>query len=752
MKTRAGIDLGYFIDRIIRNWYYIGVFLAISICIAYLLIASLPPKFKVTASLKVTESGNEAIIEDLFDGVQIIEEKKSTTNEIIILKSFDLVRTTLEKLDLKVSYFKRLQLKDRELYKDVPFEVLVDTTKDHIVNTPILVDLIPPDVFVIRMKDKNVEMVDVSKDGLKRSFVEEVNITDTLRSGEYFENEYLSFQIRKKDDIGADNAYSFKILDLDALAEEYRKKLSVSPINKDASILGLGIVSSVPRKEIDFLNKLTELYVERNLHYKNKIAQNTIDFIDYQLIEISDSLRNAEMALQLFRSDQKVLDINYESRNAYDDLRQLEKQKAEEQIKFKYYDYLSQYVQVEGNFDEIIAPSVMSIQDATLNNLITNLSDYIAQKTTIGYRAQERDPRYNELVDKIKNTREAILENVKNLKIASSIKLEDIQKRLDLIKSEINNLPKKERILLNAQRKFDFNDNIYNYLLEKRAEATILKASNISSDIIVDPARVEGKRPVAPNKKLILMLALGFGLFLSLVSIFLRDLISTKILRKEDIQNGPNPDYEILQQIPKSKPHRSLAHDALPDGSCLESFRALRLKIENLPSNKVIAVTSLIDGDGKSFCAHNLANTLRMAGSKVLLMDLSLTTTGNGRRPDSGSADTPNALELEGFHVNIGKMEYDKLEILTADNGKSDRMEISQSRFNRLMEKLIPDNDHIIVDCPAIRSSSNFLAVNGTADINLVVVRKNHTPMDMSEFRESGLNGGANYYYIFNHC
>ena len=44
------------------------------------------------------------------------------------------------------------------------------------------------------------------------------------------------------------------------------------------------------KKSVDFLNKLTEVYLKRSLDQKNRVAENTILFIDSQLGEISDSL------------------------------------------------------------------------------------------------------------------------------------------------------------------------------------------------------------------------------------------------------------------------------------------------------------------------------------------------------------------------------------------------------------------------------------------------------------------------------
>ena len=69
-----------------------------------------------------------------------------------------------------------------------------------------------------------------------------------------------------------------------------------------------------------------------------------------------------------------------------------------------------------------------------------------------------------------------------NLSIAES------DKKISVVEVEINKLPSTERKLINIQRKFDLNNTVYTYLLEKRAESGIARASNVSDNRIIDNA------------------------------------------------------------------------------------------------------------------------------------------------------------------------------------------------------------------------------------------------------------------------
>ena len=94
----------------------------------------------------------------------------------------------------------------------------------------------------------------------------------------------------------------------------------------------------------------------------------------------------------------------------------------------------------------------------------------------------------------------------------TSISIDEMNKRIKKTEAEISRLPLTQRLLGNIERKYRLNDAIYNYLLEKRAEAKITKASNLPDDIIIEPAKMVGLFPISPNKEMNYLIALFLGL------------------------------------------------------------------------------------------------------------------------------------------------------------------------------------------------------------------------------------------------
>jgi uncharacterized protein involved in exopolysaccharide biosynthesis len=94
----------------------------------------------------------------------------------------------------------------------------------------------------------------------------------------------------------------FKINDIEWLTDQYINKIKLSPLKREASILQVSLEGTHPRKEVDFLNTLSENYISNGLEEKNANATRSINFIDQQLIEIRDSLSFIENRLQNFKS------------------------------------------------------------------------------------------------------------------------------------------------------------------------------------------------------------------------------------------------------------------------------------------------------------------------------------------------------------------------------------------------------------------------------------------------------------------
>ena len=193
-------------------------------------------------------------------------------------------------------------------------------------------------------------------------------------------------------------------------------RMSVANISKQASLLRLTISGTNASKIVDYLNELCAQFIQRDLDLKNRVSENTIKFIDKELVGIQESLTEAEVDLQNFQQGNDFMDLGTQASDLFNYMKEQEKRKAEMELNLKYYSDLKVYI--EANLDEpdkLIAPSAMGIQDPLLNNLVSKLVELSSKKQTQLITSTDKNPVVISLDQQIAQTKLTLLENINNI-------------------------------------------------------------------------------------------------------------------------------------------------------------------------------------------------------------------------------------------------------------------------------------------------------------------------------------------------
>ena len=325
-------------------------------------------------------------------------------------------------------------------------------------------------------------------------------------------------------------------MNLDVLTNSYRSRLSIQPVSRDASILNLSINGTVPEKEVTFINKLIETYIKQGVDDKSQNATKTIDFIDQQLRQITDSLFTLESEIEQFKGKILTTDISQEGVRIYSKIEEVEATRAELETKLKYYDYLIEYIQQnEGPANDLVVPSSLGIQDPVLGTLISELVRLQLEREGLIRGGTGQNQYINLINSQIEDLKHNIIENVQNLKGSVSLNKSELDIRISRLESEMSTLPKAEREFINIKRLYDLGESLYLFLMEKRAEAAIAKASTSSDIKLIDPPQFSTK-PISPQPERNILVAIFFGLSLPVVFVVLKDYLNNKVQSKEDIE------------------------------------------------------------------------------------------------------------------------------------------------------------------------------------------------------------------------
>jgi capsular exopolysaccharide synthesis family protein len=726
------VNIREIIHKLRSRWYYFLFCLVITVPLAYLYVRFADNIYQVRASILLnTQMKNGMGAEKFLKGMELLTSHTELEDEIGILKSFNLVASTLQKLDFGITYFEKKNFKTYERYHDdYPFKIELDSSSQQILNVPIYIKKTPTG-FRVQASAKNAVTYHFNTNQFG---IEPVVTIDQSTSVEKpFSNKNISFKILLDDHYHFDSTkeYFFIIHDLASLTEVYREKLDIKPISRESNIVEINVRGRVPMMDVLFLNKLLDVYLANELNKKNQLGIKTIQFIDDQLSGVSNELKQAEGSLESFRSRNNILNINSTAENLTKTLDRLETDKSALELKLKYYKYIASSLD-KADIKNIQTPSTFGLEDPLLNDLLRELEKLNQERIGLNYSIKDTNPVVKVLDLKIANHKKALSDNVSNFIQASTNALADLNRKIDEIQQNVNGLPRSERELVNIQRKFDFNDHVYNYLLEKRAEAGIAIASNTIEKTIVDKAQQVGGGPVSPNKKMIMMLTIAAGLGLALVLIILKDLIHDRIITTEDIEKSTRiPTIGAI--VHGSKRDKSQGIVVNGKSVLAECFRSLRVNLEYFTLGKeksVIGVTSSIMSEGKTFCSSNLAASMAQSGRKTILIDADMrrpqiAKTFNLKNEQGLSSYLIDACSLEDIIISTNTK---GLDVITSGPIPPNPVDlVGLPKMGQLIEDLKRTYDIIIIDTPPLGPVSEYVILMKYTGANICVIRSNHT-------------------------
>jgi capsular exopolysaccharide synthesis family protein len=729
-------DLQYLFSLLKKSWLLVAICIISGLGLAYLYNKIKPPVYLVHAAVLIKPDNAQAsqAASQIFQNMGLFTEENNFQNKIQVLKSSPLIREAINNLDFQISYFMRSGLVNTELYKTSPFIVVLNQNHPQPIGIIFKVEILDSTSFRISAKGKDVAIYNFKSQNVIQN-LNSLKLKTNGTFGEDIRSDNYDFKLvlNENFNLGGFNSknFSFIIYDIASLVRIYQFNLKVEPVDLQTSVADIKMSSTAPSKTIDFLTSLTGVYLAHDVEEKIHASIKTIEYIDNQLGAITDSLREAENNLQRFRTSNQVMDISVKSGKIYDELQDLQKEKANTMIKFKYYQYINDYFKQNKEMSDIIAPSSMGIEDPLLNNLIGELTKLITERSGLIENNQGKSPYLKQLNIKIDNLKNTIAENIKYIINTTEIALQDLDSRLNGLNTEINKLPTTERRLLGYERNFNLNDAIYTFLLERRAEAQIAKASYMPGANVIEPPDVTGG-PIEPKKKFVYIIGFLLGLVLPLTFMRIKDVLQNRITENTNINDLVG--LPILGQIYKNNKKIELVVQSFPKSHMAESFRIMRTGLKYFLQNNqssVLVITSSYGQEGKSFIANNLAASLALTSKKIVLLGFDL------RRPKVYERlNITNEIGLSTYLSNQAELEdivqhsnIENLDVITSGPIPPNPSElISSSKTGDLFAILKTQYEFIVVDTPPVGILSDTYILMDLADLNIYVVRQNQTP------------------------
>lgn len=701
-----------------RQWKWAILFGAIGVIGAFGYTKFAKPSYIVSSSILIPEKSNGLNMTDMFKGY-IEMPKNNIYNQIEIIKSYITISQAITNLNWHTSWYKKELFIWKGIYKKEPFDV---QEGPNFVNPRGIAIYITPttgNFYSVSIKGKftqNDQLVEIKLDGL----------------GEYgrpFMKNQFNFTLLKKinSSESPEGKYYFVFNDLNNLTLSYLQKLNVGLTDKKGDIIQCTIVGEEPHKESEFLNELMKVYTESKMDFQNESNRRSLEFINSQLAGITDSLNTAGTKFTQFRSKNNIIDLGTEGTLVMNNLKEIESERAKSQIQLDYFQNLLTYLNNNSNLKQLVSPSVVGIDDGTLNALVLKLSELYNRRQVISFSVKDNNPTVIMIDKEMDQIRNQLTENLRNLIDNAKRNMESQKDRQNSISVQLNKLPQKEQQMVNIQRKFNLTNEIYTFLWQKSAEINISLASTIPDVQIIDIARPETASLIGLSRIKILIIGFIMGIGIPLIYIGFINYFDDRIYTELDLER--NTKVPILGNIMHSIIDSDLAVFENPKSNIAESFRGLRTNLQFMltgPLGKVISIHSTNPGEGKSFFSINLATILAMNSKKVLLIGADM------RKPRlQKTFKLSNTIGLSTYLIGLNSIDQiifptivDNLSLLPSGPIPPNPAEIlSKSEMKTLLDAVRSQFDYIIIDNAPTALVTDGQIVSHLTDLNIFILR-----------------------------
>ncbi len=722
------INLKALFNKVLSRWYLFMIFLPIALGVAYLYLRFTPKVYEVKASLLINSNEKNMPEQDRFlRSMGAFAAKTQLKDEIQLITSYRYVKQAVDRLDMRVAYFSINDYKTMEEYGDFPFRIKLDTTKAQLINVPIFIKRINNDLYEIHAEGKKVQVFDLQADHQ----LEEVPISlrKVARMGNIYTDKYLNFSIEfsKNLSLYTKDEYFFVINSLSDIASNYQKRIAVTPIDeKNSDVIELSLKGPIVEKEIKMLNTLLDVYFENEVKKKNYEGKRTIAFIDNELGIVADSIQQTDVRIASTQQQTGTASTTSQSVDAYNNqLLNYESNLLTARTKAEQYDAL--LLALENNQE--VTGGISGVEDGTLASLMSQYSTLSQERSRMTLAVQEGSVRLQQLDAKLANVKNALIDGLTNARNVARISVSRWSQKVNGIRGQLASIPEAQTKLLTVGRGREVQDEIYKYLLQKKADAGMAIATNMASKEIIDRARMSGVGPISPKGSVIYLLAGIIGMAIPLGFIFIKDAISSRIIGQTDIEVNTNiPTLGVIGYNNKANSYL-VANSS--KSALAESFRSIRVNLQYLfldTSKKIIGVTSSQQSEGKTFCATNLAVVMAQSGKRTLLVDCDL------RKPrvhTRFNADNEKGLAtyLTGMHSwneIVQETDTDNLYMITSGPIPVSPLNlIGSPRMQALMERLKKSDeyDYVIIDTAPLGLVSDFLILMNYTDFNIYIIR-----------------------------
>lgn len=708
-----GIDSDKLLITIRKNAIWILLIFIITNLSAYLIIRYTKDLYESESELKLdlkkdaTELGIKSVVED--------QNLNLIAGEIELIRSKIFFNRIIDSLDLDISYYAVGKVLNDEMYKRSPFSITYSLSSKAYYDVPFYFSFKGDQSYTLRVGE--------SGESLEGKLGVPLNLKDAeliIIKTDYFALDY-------------ENEFFFVINSRASLLDYLSKNIAVEPLNFNANTIRISFRDHNAQKAFDIVNKIDSIYLGYSYEQKNLTNKQKIDWLNNELGQVEEKMESYENYFEAFTLQNKSNDLNVDLKKTVLLINKIDSQR---------YELNKRLSELNSLMDDLSAGNyALSFSHQQF------LPDYINPKLELLQRMmQEQDKlglAYNENTfafrqkDKeltaLKNSLFSQLTELKKNWLKSATELGIKKEKLE---REFATMPDKNTQFSKNQRFYKLHEELYLTMMQSKAQFEIAQAGSTPDFKILSPATMP-PLPISPKKYMILGIGFVAGIVLNFFFIGILYLLNDRINSVQEIEKSV--DAPMLGIIPTSYHTKKSPFHVIdnPKSMVSESIRTLRSNLDfffTTGEHKVIAVSSTISGEGKSFLALNLGGVLAMSKKRVALLDLDMRKSKSNlpfEVLDEGKGISTILIKKHEWRDCLIKTSIDNFDYIPSGPHPPNPSELLlNGEFTTLLDELKREYDFVVLDTPPIGLVTDGIMAMKRADLSIYVFRANYSKRD----------------------